>query len=257
MTKPAERFSLAGKVALVIGGSSGIGREIALGFRESGARVIPVGKTQAKVDDVVAALRTTDAGTVGHAADITDFAELRRLVDGVIRERGAIDILVNSQGTTILKPAEDFDPEDYARIMDVNLRSVFFASTEVGRHMLSRSRGSIITIASIASFMGFQKTALYTMSKWGVVGMTQALAAEWAGRGVRVNAIAPGFFMTVLNKDKMSAERKENALRRTPMGRFGSIEELVSAAIFLASDGSSYVTGETIRVDGGYCAAGL
>lgn len=253
----ASRFSLAGRVALVIGGSSGIGRQIALGFGAAGAKAIPVGRKPEKLAEVAALLKARHPDVEGYAADVADLEALQALVRGVIARYGRIDILVNSQGTTLLKPAEDFAAEDFDSIMATNLRSVFFACTEVGKHMLARGQGVIINIASIASFIGFQRSAVYTASKHAVLGLTRTLAAEWASRGVRVNAIAPGFFMTPLNRDKMAPERKANALRRTPLGRFGELEELVNAAVYLASPGASFVTGETLRVDGGYLAAGL
>ena len=253
----ASRFSLADKVALVIGGTSGIGREISLGYRDAGAAVVPVGRSAAKLDEVLARLRESDAAAAGHALDVTDTAALGRLVEQVAERHGRIDVLVNSQGITKLSPAEDFAEADFDQIIGANLKSVFFACTFVGRHMLAAGSGSIINIASVASFAGFQRSAIYTMSKHGVVGLTRTLAAEWATRGVRVNAIAPGFFLTPLNRDKMNPERKANALRRTPLGRFGELDELVNAALYLASPGASYVTGDTIRVDGGFIAAGL
>src|SRR6185369_2109366 len=151
-------------------------------------------------------------------------------------------------------PAEEFTPADYDQVMETNLKSVFFACVEVGRHMLERGQGSVINIASLASFRGWGRSAIYSMSKFGVVSLTQTLGREWAPRGVRVNAIAPGFFLTELNRDKMSPERKAEAIRRTPMGRFGELDELVGVAIFLASGASSFVTGATIPVDGGYLA---
>jgi NAD(P)-dependent dehydrogenase (short-subunit alcohol dehydrogenase family) len=252
-----DRFSLAGKVALVLGGSSGIGREIALGFHAAGATVVPVGKTAAKVAEVERALAVQGGGAKGYTADVTQPSALSETVASVIAAEGRIDILVNSQGTTILKPAEDFTREDFDLVMATNLTSVFFACTEVGRHMLRAGSGCIINIASIAAHRGVPRTAIYTMSKHGVLALTRTLAAEWATRGVRVNAISPGFFMTPLNRDKMAPERKEAALRRTPMHRFGELGELVGAAIYLASPAASYVTGETIAVDGGFLAAGL
>jgi NAD(P)-dependent dehydrogenase (short-subunit alcohol dehydrogenase family) len=255
--KHSERFSLAGQVALVLGGSSGIGRQIALGFHDAGAIVVPVGKTPSKVIEVDAALSAKGAMPKGYCADVTEHAALTAVIRRAIAEHGRIDILVNSQGITILKPAEDFTRADYDHLIGVNLTSIFFACTEVGRHMLERGSGRIINVASLAAHRGFQLSALYTMSKHGVLGLTRALAAEWATRGVRINAISPGFFMTPLNQAKMSPSRKETALRRTPMHRFGELDELVGAAIYLASPSASYVTGETIAVDGGFLAAGL
>ncbi len=246
--KHSERFSLAGQVALVLGGSSGIGRQIALGFHDAGATVVPVGKTASKVIEVDAALAAKGATAKGYCADVTEHAALTSVIRRAIAEHGRIDILVNSQGITILKPAEDFSRADYDHLIAINLTSVFFACTEVGRHMLEYGSGSIINVASLAAHRGFQLSALYTMSKHGVLGLTRTLAAEWATRGVRINAISPGL---------MSPSRKETALRRTPMHRFGELDELVGAAIYLASPSASYVTGETIAVDGGFLAAGL
>ena len=253
----SDRFSLADQVALVIGGSSGIGRQIALGFQKAGAHVAIVGKTPSKVEEVAHRLKVANTTASAYAADVTDLARLREIMAEIVVREGKLDILVNSQGTTLLKPAEEFTGAEFDFIIDTNLKSVFFACTEAGRHMLPRGRGAIINIASVASYRGFQQSALYSMSKRGVLALTETLATEWATRGVRVNGIAPGFFMTALNRDRMSPERKANALRRTPMGRFGELDELVGAAIYLASPSASYVTGEIIRVDGGYLAAGL
>lgn len=239
-------FSLAGKNALVIGGTSGIGKAIAEGYREAGARVLVVGRTPAK-------LPATDA----YLADVCDLDALRALVPRVLADHGRIDILVNSQGITTLKPAEDFTAADWDEVVGTDLKSVFFACTEVGRHMLARKSGAIINIASLASYRGWPRSALYAISKSGVMSLTETLAAEWAGRGVRVNAIAPGFVMTDMNRDKMSAERKARALDRTPVGRFGETQDLAGTAIFLASSASAFVTGTTIAVDGGFLAAGL
>jgi len=246
----ASRFSLAGKVALVIGGSSGIGREIALAFRDAGASVVPVGRTAAKVEEVVGRLRQSDPAAAGHASDVADIAALGRLVDQVTARHGRIDVLVNSQGITKLSPAEEFAEADFDHIIATNLKSVFFACTIVGKHMLAAGAGAIINIASIAAFGGFRRTALYTMSKHGVVGLTETLAIEWATRGVRVNAIAPGFFHSRLADGAIAMN--ESAIKASsPIPRVGDAGELKGVAVFLASDASNYITGQTIIVDGG------
>ena len=256
MTTPPDRFSLAGRHALVIGGTSGIGKAIAAGYLESGARESVAGRDAAKLERALSELASR-GDVQGYRADASDLEELRGLVGIALAHHGRIDILVNCQGTTTLKPAEDFTPEDWDEVVGTDLKSVFFACTEVGRHMLGRGSGAIVNIGSLASYRGWPRSALYGMSKAGVVNLTETLAVEWAGRGVRVNAIAPGFVMTDLNRDKMSLERKALALAKTPMGRFGETEDMVGAAIYLASPAAAYVTGETIRVDGGFLAAGL
>ena len=251
-----DRFRLDGKNALVIGGTSGIGKAIAAGFLESGARVIVAGRDERKLAAAVEELgRSGDVR--GCRADVREHESVRALVGQAVAQHGHVDILVNSQGILILKPAEEFTAADWDDVIRTNLESVFFACTEMGKHMLGRGSGAIINIGSLASYRGWPRNALYGISKAAVVNLTETLAAEWAKRGVRVNAIAPGFVMTDLNRDKMPPERKALALARTPMGRFGETEDLVGAAIFLASDAAAYVTGETIRVDGGFLATGL
>jgi NAD(P)-dependent dehydrogenase (short-subunit alcohol dehydrogenase family) len=251
------RFDLAGRRALVIGGSNGIGREIALGLQSCGASTAIIGKTPQRVSETARALRAIGGKAHAYPADVCDIAGLQGLLDRILDEHGSIDVLVNSQGTTVLKPAEDFTLDEYTRIMDTNLTSVFFATTKVARQMLGRREGSIINITSIAAQIGFPLSSVYDASKHGMLGLTRTFATEWAGRGVRVNAIAPGVILTALNRDLMSAERKDGFLQRTPMRRFGELEDIVGAALYLASPASAYVTGATITIDGGYTAAAL
>jgi len=253
-----DLFSLQGMVALAIGGTSGIGRAVSLGLAGAGARVLPASRNQAKVDHTVAEIEARGGSARGYTVDVNEVEQIRDLVRRAIDENGKIDILLNSQGTINRKAVEDFTPEEYDLVMNTNLRSVFFASQEVGRHMLDRGRGSIINIASLASFRGWGQAALYGISKYGVVSITETMGREWARRGVRVNAIAPGWFVTDLNRQALSSsERGTEAIRRTPMGRFGELEELVGAAIYLASPAASFVTGTTLRVDGGFLAMGI
>jgi NAD(P)-dependent dehydrogenase (short-subunit alcohol dehydrogenase family) len=254
--EPRDRFALAGQYALVIGGTSGIGKAIATGYLQAGARVIVAGSKPDKLQAAVQELEP-HGEAFGYQGDVSDPDELRGLIGIVLAHHGRIDTLVNCQGITVLKPAEEFTLGDWASVIDTDLKSVFFACTEVGRHMLGRGGGAIVNIASLASHRGWPRSALYAIAKSGVLSLTQTLAAEWAGRGVRVNAISPGFVMTDLNRDKMSAERKALALARTPSGRFGEPDDMVGAAVFLASPGAAYVTGHSIAVDGGFLAGGL
>lgn len=252
-----QTFSLENRTALVIGGTSGIGLEIALGFQSAGARVIVASRDTKKIDASVAKLKQKDSQSSGYALDASSLAEMQRFAEKVWATQGGIDILLNAQGTTVIKPALDFSEEDYALVMRTNVDGVFWACTEFGRRMVERGRGNIINIGSLSSFRGWPGSSVYAMTKAAVVSLTQSLAAEWANTGVRVNAIAPGFFMTPLNEKKMSDARKTLAIARTPMGRFGKLSELVGAAVYLASPAADYTTGATIAVDGGFLANGL
>lgn len=250
-------FSLDGLTALVIGGTSGIGLEIALGFQAAGARVVVASRDAKKIEASVANLKQQDPRSVGYAVDAGSMTEMRRFAAQAWSEQGPIDILLNAQGTTVIKPALDFTEQEYALVMRTNIDGVFWACTEFGRRMVERKNGSIINIGSLSSFRGWPGSSVYAMTKSAVISLTQSLAAEWANSGVRVNAIAPGFFMTALNRDKMSEARKALAIARTPMGRFGQLSELVGAAVYLASPAAGYTTGATISVDGGFLANGL
>ena len=249
-------FSLDGRTALVIGGTSGIGLEIALGFQAAGARVVVASRDAKKIETSVTRLKQKDARSAGYAIDASNLNAMRRFAEQIWAERGPIDILLNAQGTTVIKPALDFSEDEYASVMRTNIDGVFWACTEFGRRMVERASGNIINIGSLSSFRGWPGSSVYAMTKSAVVSLTQSLAAEWATPAAR-EPIAPGFFMTALNQDKMSDTRKALAIARTPMGRFGQLSELVGAAVYLASPAAGYTTGATISVDGGFLANGL
>lgn len=258
MPSSTDMFRLDGRHACITGGSSGIGREIALAYRKAGARVTVVGRDQAKLDTVAAELAGDLGGKrLAYAAELRKVAAIREVADAIEADHGPIDILVACQGTTVIKPVLEVSEAEYDTVVDTNLRSVFFTCQEIGRRMVERRSGAIITIASLASHQGWANAAAYAASKWGVVGLTQTLAAEWGDAGVRVNTIAPGFFMTDMNRDRMPEARKAEARKRNAMHRMGELEELTGAAIYLASPASAFVTGATLRVDGGYLVTGI
>jgi NAD(P)-dependent dehydrogenase (short-subunit alcohol dehydrogenase family) len=258
MASHDAHFSLAGRTALIIGGSGVLGRAIALGYAGAGARVLVAGRDQSKLDRISRELGGESAGLpIAYAADVRAPAAIADLAARVEADHGPVDVLVNCQGTTIIKPAVDVTEAEYDLILETNLKSVYFACTEFGRRMCGRGAGVIINITSLAAHSGWAKAAPYCATKWAVAGLTQTFAAEWGEFGVRVNAIAPGFFLTDLNRDRMPEERKTEARRRNAMKRMGEPEELVGAAIFLASPAAQFVSGATLRVDGGYLASGI
>jgi NAD(P)-dependent dehydrogenase (short-subunit alcohol dehydrogenase family) len=250
-------LSLEGLNALVIGGSSGIGLSIAEGYQAAGARVAVAARTPDKLAKAVERLQARDGRSLGYAVDVNRRVALEGLAENIAHDLGALDVLVNCQGTTVIKPALEVSEAEFDLVMDTNLKSVYFACTILGGAMLARGRGAIVNIASLAGHRGWPRACAYAMSKHGVLGLTRTLGAEWATQGVRVNSISPGFFMTELNRERMPEARKQAALARTPSARFGELGELVGAAVYLASPGAGFVTGTDIAVDGGYLASGI
>ena len=250
-------FDLSNRVALVVGGTSGIGRTLALGLADAGADVVATGRRAALVDEVAQELETRGKRTIRHPADVDDAASLERLREVCLRELGQIDILICAAGITRKAPTLSMTDSDWSQVIGTNLTGTFRACRIVGAHMLERRQGRIITIASLSSFLGFFEVSAYTASKSAVAGFTRALAVEWASYGVTVNAIAPGVFRTDLNRALLDSPRGQELLMRTPMHRFGELDELVGAAVFLASDAAKFVTGHILAVDGGYLASGV
>jgi NAD(P)-dependent dehydrogenase (short-subunit alcohol dehydrogenase family) len=243
---------LKNKRAVVIGGSSGIGLSIAEGFAREGARTAIIGRRQEKVD---AALASLNGSATGLAADMRGAKACAQALDKIAAELGGIDVLVNSQGITVISPSSELSEADYNRVIDTNLNSIFFSCQAAYRHMRGKG-GAIISIASLAGHRGWPLAAPYAASKHGVLAFTRTLATEWAADKIRVNSISPGYFRTELTS-VLKPERVALATSRTPMGRFGDLPELQGAAIFLASEEASYVTGADIPVDGGFLAKGL
>ena len=251
-------LELNGKVAVVVGGTSGIGRAIAHGFAQAGADVIPTSRRAEQVEAAAREIEEFGRRSLRLTSDVSDRSSLEHVLSEAIQAFGKVDILVNSAGRTKRAPTIDFPEDDWDAIIDTNLTGTLRACQVFGKHMLERESGSIINIASLSTFVALFEVAAYSASKAAVGSLTKSLAIEWSSRGVRVNAIAPGVFRTALNTKLLDeTERGREFLLRTPMRRFGNVDELAGAAIFLASDAASFVTGEIINVDGGFLASGV
>ncbi len=250
-----ELFSVAGNVTLVSGASRGIGRELARGFAERGAQVVITGREEATITETARELSTPECPIRPIVCDVADPEAIRRCVETVLADFGRIDTLLNVAGVNKRQPAERFTPEEYDFILDVNLRGAFLFSQEVGRHMIDRRAGTQINIDSLNTYAPLKGVLPYAISKAGMKMMTRGLALEWGRHGVRVNSIAPGFTLTAMTRKLWSdptllAWGKEN----TPLGRLGEVEDMVGAAIYLASPASAFMTGQTLYVDGGFSA---
>lgn len=253
-----SKLDLDGKVAVVIGGTSGIGRAIGLGLAAAGADVVPSSRRSEQVDAAAAEIEALGKRTVRCVSDVADRASLEKLLAQTIAGLGKVDILVNSAGITKRAPTVDYAEEDWNNIFETNLTGTLRSCQVFGKHMLENGYGRIINIASLGTYVSLYEVAAYSASKAAVASLTKSLAIEWAKHGVNVNAIAPGVFKTALNEKLLTeTDRGKEFLTRTPMGRFGDVDELAGAAVFLASDAASFVTGEVLVVDGGFLASGV
>jgi NAD(P)-dependent dehydrogenase (short-subunit alcohol dehydrogenase family) len=253
----AVSFDLTGRTAVVVGGTTGIGRALALGLADAGADVVATGRRANIVEEVAAAIESRGRRTLRVASDVADPASLQRLRDACLAGFGHVDIVVAAAGVTRRVATLEMTEADWTQILETNLTGMLRTYQTFAPGMIAQRRGRLIGIGSLASFVGLMEVAAYTASKAGVAGLTRALAVEWAAHGVTVNAIAPGVFETDLNREILKGPRGQEFLMRTPMRRFGRTEELVGAAVYLASDAASFVTGQLLVVDGGLLASAV
>lgn len=253
-----SQLELNGRVAVVIGGTSGIGRAIAHGLAAAGADVVCTSRRLKQVETAAAEIESVGRRTIRVASDVSDKASIENLLAECVTAFGKVDILVNSAGRTKREPTLDVAEETWNGIMETNLTGTLRSCQVFGKHMIENGYGRIVNIASLSTFVSLYEVAAYAASKAAVASLTKSLAIEWAKRGVNVNAIAPGVFRTALNEKLLDeSDRGREFLMRTPMGRFGNVEELAGAAVFLSSEAASFVTGEIMVVDGGFLASGV
>ncbi len=255
--KPSELFDLSGQVAIVTGGGSGIGRQMATGLAEAGANVVLCARKAERCEEAAAALEQLGVRAAGMACDVRDPEQVQAAVERTRSDLGRVDILVNNAGTSWGAPVEDYPLEGWQKVIDVNLTGVFLFAQAAGRAMIEQGGGKIVNIASTAAFGGappeLMNAVAYNASKAGVVGFTRDLAVKWAGHGINVNAIAPGWFPSDMNKVLLDAQ-PDAYLEHIPLHRFGGPDDLKGAVVFLASRASDHVTGQVLAVDGGQSA---
>ena len=251
-------LELNSKTAVVIGGTSGIGLTLSKGLAKAGANVIPSGRRRDLVESAASEIRNLGRGSLANPCNVADRSSLQHLLDAACAEFGKVEILVNCAGITQRTPILDMSEGDWNAILDTNLNGTLRACQVFGRHMIQRQYGRIINIASLTSYLGMYEVAAYGASKAAVASLTKSLAVEWARYSVCVNAVLPGVFRTDLNAALLDGTpRGQEFLTRTPAARFGELEELVGASVFLASDSASFVTGHLLAVDGGFLASGV
>ena len=248
-------FSVSDQVVLVSGGSRGIGRAVSAAFASRGAQVIITGRHKATLEETASEISVGDRTVQSIVCDVAKAGDIRALVGAVVRDHGRIDTLLSVAGVNKRKRAESYSPEEYDFILDINLKGAFLLAQEVGRHMIARGKGAQINIDSLNTYAPLRGVLPYAMSKAGLSMMTRGLAMEWGGHGVRVNGLAPGFILTDLNRQLWSEPKmQEWGHANTPLGRIGEGDDLVGTAIFLASEASAFMTGQTLYVDGGISA---
>lgn len=258
MVQAENITDLSNKTAVVIGGTSGLGRAIAIALARSGANVVPTGRREELVMELCREINNAGRATLQKPVDVSTRDSIDALRDAVLEKFGGVDILVNAAGRTARKPTAEVSENEWIEIFDTNLTGMLRACQSFYEPLKQSGKGKIINLASLASFVAFHEVAAYGASKAGVLALTRSLGAEWARDGINVNALVPGVFPTELNAGLLNGtERGREILMRTPMRRFGKPEELTGAAVFLASDAASFITGQTIAVDGGYLASGV